>query len=298
MPDGFAALPPLNALRTFEVAARHLNFRLAAEELGVTQAAVAQQVRGLEASLHCLLFERRARGLQLTAAGHGYAAQVRSALAIIHEATSTLRPGPTRLTISVTPSFAAKWLIARLGDFTERHGQIDLRVLASEQLASFHADGVDLAVRYGRPPFGPGLNTQLLMEPPLVAVASPALFVGKAAPENFEQLADFLLLHDAHDLWPAFIGALFQQPVRPTPKNRRFNQTALAIDAALAGQGIALASRVFVEDELQRGRLVQVFNQQVMLDKGFYLAWPRKLQAASQLSLVKEWLIRQAQAAR
>lgn len=106
MPDGFPALPSLNALRVFEVVARHLNFRLAAEELGVTQAAVAQQVRGLEASLGLRLFERLPRGLALTDAGLGYSASIRNALAMIDEATRLLRPQAAHLTVSVTPTFS------------------------------------------------------------------------------------------------------------------------------------------------------------------------------------------------
>ena len=117
MSDGFPQLPSLNALRVFEVVARHLNFRLAAEELGVTQAAVAQQVRGLEASLDLRLFDRMPRGLALTDAGLGYSGSIRSALAMIDEATRLLRPQSAHLTVSVTPTFASKWLIPRLGSF-------------------------------------------------------------------------------------------------------------------------------------------------------------------------------------
>ena len=107
MPEGFPSLPSLNALRMFEVVARHLNFRLAAEELGVTQAAVAQQIRGLEASLNCRLFERLPRGLALTDAGQAYSRSVRSAFVMIEEATRLLKPDPSHLTVSVTPTFAS-----------------------------------------------------------------------------------------------------------------------------------------------------------------------------------------------
>ncbi|WP_156356139.1 LysR family transcriptional regulator, partial [Pseudomonas sp. GTC 16482] len=121
MPNGFPDLPSLNALRVFEVVARHLNFRLAAEELGVTQAAVAQQIRGLEASLNLRLFERLPRGLALTDAGLGYSGSIRNALAMIDEATRLLRPQASHLTVSVTPTFASKWLIPRLGSFAHSH---------------------------------------------------------------------------------------------------------------------------------------------------------------------------------
>ncbi|QXH44066.1 LysR family transcriptional regulator [Pseudomonas xanthosomatis] len=293
MPAAFPALPSLNALRMFEVVARHLNFRLAAEELGVTQAAVAQQIRGLEASLGIRLFERLPRGLGLTDAGRAYATSVRAALAMIDEATRLLRPAPAHFTVSVTPTFASKWLIPRLGDFAEANPGIDLRLLASDRLSHFHTDAVDLAVRYGQPPFGPGLNVELLMEQRVVAVASPGLLAGKGQPGSFEALQGFVALHDAHDYWPAFSAALFPGHPPPTARNLRFNQTALAIEAALAGQGITLASQAFVAADLAAGRLVQVFELQLRLDKAFYLVWPRNPRQGEALQVVKSWLKRQ-----
>lgn len=294
MPNGFPELPPLNALRVFEVVARHLNFRLAAEELGVTQAAVAQQIRGLEANLNLRLFERLPRGLALTDAGLGYSGSIRSALAMIDEATRLLRPQTAHLTVSVTPTFASKWLIPRLGSFAQSHPEIDLRVLATDRLSHFSTDGVDIAVRYGKPEIGAGLNSELLMEQRIVAVASPKLFEGTHVPTSFAQLQDFIMLHDAHNFWPQYLAAAFPQHAQPTAKNLRFNQTSLAIDAAISGQGIALASLAFVSDDIVAGRLVQVFVQQLRLDKSFYLVWPRKLQQPESLGIVQRWLKQQA----
>ncbi len=154
MTEAIGRLPSLNALRAFEAASRHLNFRIAAEELGVTQGAVAQQVRGLEAELDMKLFERHPRALTLTENGRRYAGSVRRAFDLLTEATQALRPEPLRLTVSVTPTFASKWLIPRLPAFLEAHPDIDLRILATDRLSHFQADAVDLAVRYGRPPFG------------------------------------------------------------------------------------------------------------------------------------------------
>ncbi|NQD74430.1 LysR substrate-binding domain-containing protein [Pseudomonas sp. CM27] len=290
MTSGFPGLPSLNALRVFEVVARHLNFRLAAEELGVTQAAVAQQVRGLEAGLEVRLFERLPRGLGLTDAGHAYSTSVRSALAMIDEATRLLRPTPSHLTVSVTPTFASKWLIPRLGHFAESHPDIDLRVLATDRLSHFHTDGVDLAVRYGQPPFAAGLNAELLMEPRVVAVASPALLAGMGRPQGFAALQRYVALHDAHNFWPSFCATVFPGHPPPTARTVRFNQTSLAIEAAIGGQGIALASHAFVRDDIAVGRLVQVFPQHLQLDKAFYLVWPRKGQPIAVLETVRAWL--------
>src|SRR5580700_3554040 len=136
MSQGRHRLPPLNALRAFEASARHLNFRLAAEELGVTQGAVAQHVRGLEADLAIKLFDRLPRTLALTGPGRSYAAQLRRAFDLMMQATAALRPEPLRLTISVSPTFASKWLIPRLPDFTTAHPEIELQILASESLSN------------------------------------------------------------------------------------------------------------------------------------------------------------------
>lgn len=290
MPAGFPGLPSLNALRVFEVVARQLNFRLAAEELGVTQAAVAQQVRGLEASLQVRLFERLPRGVGLTDAGRSYAASIRSALGMIDEATRLLRPTPSQVTVSVTPSFASKWLIPRLGHFAEAHPDIDLRLLATDRLSHFHTDGVDIAVRYGQPPFGGGLNVERLMEQSIVAVASPGLLAERGKPETFAALQGYVALHDGHNFWPAFSAALFPGHPPATAKTVRFNQTSLAIDAALGGQGITLASLAFVKADIAAGRLVQVFAQCLRLDQAFYLVWPRRMHEPQALSAVRAWL--------
>lgn len=296
MPDGFTSLPSLNALRVFEVVSRHLNFRLGAEELGVTQAAVAQQVRALEASLAIRLFERLPRGLRLTEAGRRYSASVRDALALLQEATLGLRPQPAQLTVSVTPTFAAKWLIPKIGHFSEAHPQIDLRVLATDRLSHFHTDGIDLAVRYGHPPFGPGLEARLLMAPKVVAVASPRTLAEHGAPRDLDHLQAYLLLHDAHNAWPSYMARLFHKPAQPAPRNLRFNQTALAIEAAISGEGIALASDIFVDADLRAGRLVKVFDPCMEADKAFYLVWPRRPGQPPALRLVMEWLLCQAHA--
>lgn len=294
MSDDLASLPSLNALRAFEVSARHLNFRLAADELGVTQAAVAQQIRNLEASLGMKLFARLPRGLALTESGRSYSASIRRALELIVEATLALRPDSLHLTVSVPPSFASRWLIPRIALFTEAYPDIDLRVLATERLSRFHTDGVDVAVRYGNPPFGPGLNTELLVAQSIIVVGSPALLDKLGRPADLAHLQRYLWLHDAHNLWPQFIAHVFAQPLQGAAKNLRFNSTSLAVDAALAGQGLALVTRAFIQDDLDAGRLVQVLEQSLPMDAGFYLVWPRNAREPGPLLTVLAWLREQA----
>ena len=222
MPD-FPALPSLNALRVL-VVARHLNFRLAAEELGVTQAAVAQQVRGLEASLGLRLFERLPRGLALTDAGLGYSASIRNALAMIDEATRLLRH--THLTVSVTPTFASKCRIPRLGAFAERHPDIDLRVLATDRLSHFGTDSVDVAVWQ---PGRAGLNSERLMEQRIRSQPCPNYAPTVRARSSCCTMPTI----SGPGSWPSC------SPARSTQRrNLRFNQTSLVIDAALSGQGL------------------------------------------------------------
>lgn len=281
-------LPPLNGLRAFAAAGRHLTFRAAAEDLGVTQGAVAQQVRSLEEHLGLRLFLREPRGLAFTDEGRAYHAAVSRAFSQLAEATGALRSAPLRVTISVTPTFASKWLIPRLAEFTEALPGIDLRITATERVASFHADGIDLAVRQGRPPFGASLRADLLFPQEVIAVCSPTLVEGVPLPLEASALTRMTLLHDTHDLWPAFLEASFGEALQ-APRGLRFNQTTLSLDAALAGQGIALASRFLVQRDLVAGRLVQPVERALESDQGFHLLTLR--QGASDATLqVRDWL--------
>nr|WP_210292009.1 LysR substrate-binding domain-containing protein [Aurantimonas endophytica] len=281
----------MNALRAFEASARHLNFRIAAEELGVTQGAVAQHVRALEADLGIRLFERLPRSLALTAPGRGYATQLRRAFELMTEATAALRPEPERLTISVTPTFASKWLLPRLPDIAETHPEIELRILATEGLSNFQTDGVDVAVRQGRPPFGHGLVADLLFEQEVVAVCSPSVLgagVRSLAPGEFDRVT---FLNDAHDLWPEFAERVLGRNVPPTARQVRFSQTSLAIDAAAAGQGVAVASRFLVEGDLQAGRLVKAFPTVMHGGLNAYVVTLRKPRHPIPTAVVREWLL-------
>ncbi|KVH40061.1 transcriptional regulator GcvA [Burkholderia cepacia] len=291
MPPRPSRLPPLNALRAFEVSARHLNFRAAADEIGVTQGAVAQQVRHLEDVLGLKLFERLPRGLALTHDGAAYFSDVQRALHAIADATDKLVKRRAALTISTTPSFASKWLIPRLAQFTDAHPDYDVRVIADPQIATFRHDGVDLAIRYGKPPFGKHLATHALFPLDVCAVCSPALL---AAPASPRALASHVLLHDAHDLWPEFLAAM-PAPVDVDPhKGLRFNQTSLAIDAAVAGQGIALATDPLVERDIAAGRLYKPFDFAFPLSVGFYLVYPAERRDDDAIVVMREWMTAQA----
>ena len=264
-------------------------FRAAADELGVTQGAVAQQVRGLEEHLSLRLFLREPRGLAFTDEGRAYHAAVSHAFSQLSEATKAVRPAPSRVTLSVTPTFASKWLIPRLAEFTEIHPGIDLRITATERVSSFHSDGIDLAVRQGQPPFGASLRAELLFHQEVIAVCSPNLISDQPLPLDAAAMSRMTLLHDTHDLWAKFIEQAFGPDVKH-PRGLRFNQTTLSLDAALAGQGIALASRFLVQRDLDANRLVQPITSALEGGLDFYLLAPR--QGASDGSRhVQRWLL-------
>ena len=292
-------LPPLNGLRAFEAAGRHLNFRLAAEEIGVTQGAVAQQVRGLEQVLDAKLFERLPRGLALTEEGRKYLAPVRRAFRLIEDATQEIRPRQAVLTLSVTPSLASKWLVPRLGVFLEAHPDLDVRVVAGQELANFQSDGVDIAVRQGRPPFGPGLTAELLFPFEVYPVCSPALMAGKHPIASPEDLTRQVLLHDAHGLWPLFLEQSGVTEPMSQSRALKFSQTSLALDAALAGQGVALASAPLVAEDIAAGRLCRPLKMSMSSEMGFYIVAPRNAEATPNMSQrMRDWLIAQSRADR
>ena len=284
----------MNALRAFEAAGRHLNFRAAADELGVTQGAVAQQVRALEEALGARLFERRARGVSFTPSGRGYHAEVSDAFARLREATALLRPGPAKVTISVTPTFASRWLIPNLPDFTTRHPEIDFRILSTERVLSFRGDGIDLAVRQGRPPFGAQLDVELLFRQSIVAVASPDLVAGRTLPLDDRELGELALLHDTHNLWPEFMRRTCIAVGTPRRRNLHFSQTGLSVEAALAGQGVALASRFLVARDLDAGRLVRVTASDYRGSEDFHLLAPRDERRQPAVTAVRQWLLSRA----
>lgn len=278
------SLPPLNALRAFEVSGRRLSFRAAADELGVTQGAVAQQVRALEEHLGLGLFQRHPRGLQLTVSGAAYLAEVTRAFDTLADATGRLLVRPDTVTISVTPTVAAKLLIPRLGDLQAALPDVELRTVATEALSDFERDQVDIAVRLTRPPFAVDLEAQLLFRQDLVAVANPRLVGNMTLPLSSEQLRALPLLHDAQGHWATFLKTSSKLP------GTVFNQTTLALDAAMAGQGVALACKAFVAMDLAAGRLVQVAAAGT-LGPDFYLVRKRSAPVRQSVEAVWDWCL-------
>lgn len=288
------SMPPLNSLKAFEASGRHLNFRLAAEELNVTHGAVAQHVRALERMLNIKLFHRHARGLSLTDEGRRYLPPIRRAFDMIAEATETLAPRDAVVTISSTPSFATRWLVPRLGLFSTDYPDIRLRLDASNTLANFQTDGVDIAIRQGQPPFGPGLIADNLYGSEIIAVCHPDLTEGENAIRSPEDLTRHILLEDAHGHWPVFLEAALGDRQLLGTRTINFSQTSLAIDAAIARQGVALTNPALVNDDLRENRLCQPFDFSKDTNAAFYVVAPREPRHPALVACVRDWLIKQA----
>lgn len=279
-------LPSLNALRAFETAGRRLSFRAAADELGVTQGAVAQQVRGLEEELGFPLFQRQRRGVLLTERGMNYFSDVHRAFQQLIDATDAALSRLRVVTISVTPTFASKCLIPNLPGFAAEHPDIELRVMATDVLSDFGRDGVDLAVRLTKPPFPLGLAAEFLFSD-MIVVASPDLVSKYRLPLTSEDIARFTLLNDGQAAWATLLGQ------RAPRAELHINQAALAIEAAIAGQGLAMANPIFLADAFKTGRLVQVVDEAVTTEVGYYLVVPKKTQGDAAIATVSRWLRRQ-----
>lgn len=285
MPGSRRSLPPLNALRAFEVSGRQLNFRAASEELGVTQGAVAQQVRLLEDHLGVALFRRLPRGVAITPQGAAYLSEVTRAFDTLSKATAQLQNRAQTLTISVTPTFATKLLIPRLSALKSALPEVELRTVATVTVSDFDRDQVDIAVRQTRPPFPAALETHLLFRQELVLVASPHLLGDAPLPLTPMRIGELPLLHDTYEHWSGFFGTTRKLP------GATFNQTSLALDAALAGQGIAIACRAFVQSDLDAGRLIKVSAAGFDIGSDFYLIRKRAPHSSTIIDAVWSWCI-------
>lgn len=291
-------LPSLNALRAFWAAARHRSFAAAADELHVTASAVSLQIRQLEEELDFKLFERTPKGLVLTPQGARLLPGITQAFEHLKGTIAAIddgAPGTGSLSISVAPSFATKWLLPRLGGFLDRNPDVQVDVKANIELTDFAKDEVDLAIRYGSGNY-PGLTVELLLEDRMFPVCSPELLMRYGQRNPARVFTEAPLLHDvsvdrdpADPSWKMWLkaGGLENIDWRKGP---RFNQTALALDAALAGLGIALAPAALVSTDLSAGRLVRLANEEWKGEFAYYLVHPADKAELPALQRFKSWL--------
>ncbi len=294
-------LPPLNALRAFEAVARRLSFARAAEELHVTKAAVAQQVRALEQEIGAPLVERSGRGLALTEAGGAGATGLAEGFAILARAARAMREAKGRrfLVISSSPSFAATWLVGRIGRFKELHPEIDVLLDASPGEDTLDSSTTDALIRWGAGDFL-GLATTLLFKEDVFPVCSPDLVSGDHPLRTPEDLARHTLLHlewsPAYPSWPAWPGWLKAAGAKTVEARHGvwFNNMAMAIRAAVQGQGVALASFAIAADELAAGRLVAPFSTSVSTPFGYYFLCRPDEAGTPRIKALREFLVKEA----
>lgn len=288
------ALPSLNGLRAFEAAARHLSFTRAAAELNVTQTAVSHQIRRLEEQLGIRLFVRRNRALLLTREAQGYLPAVRAAFEDLREATDRLRR-PDRdglLTVSTMASLAAKWLLPRVAAFQDANPGIEVRISASTHLVDFRREEVDMAVRYGRGHW-PGLRADWLMAEDIFPVCSPALLAGDKPLRRPQDLAHHMLLHAtiSREDWQLWLTAAGLPTSLATRRGLSFDQSFMALQAAIDGLGVALGRTPFVEADIAAGRLVVPFDVKLPAEAGFYVVAPEETADTPKIALFRTWLI-------
>ncbi|QCI69446.1 transcriptional regulator GcvA [Phreatobacter stygius] len=297
-------LPPLTALRAFEAAARHLNFERAGDEIAVTASAIGQQVRTLEAWLQRPLFVRLpSKGVALTVAGERYAAAISQLLDQLNEATiQALRPDASNvLTVATLPSFAASWLIPRLGGFKARHPELDVRISVSHGLTDFAREDVDVGIRSGRGVY-PGLRSDLLMEENFFPVCSAALLHDPERPlREPADLRHHTLIQEIQEGLPDFVSwsrwlELIGVEGVDGGRGPQFSHTFLALQAAASGQGVALATNVLIGDYLDAGRLVRPFPHQVPGPYQYYVVCPEASASRAAIAAFRGWLLEEAAA--
>src|SRR3974390_2542116 len=288
-------LPPLNNLKAFDAAARHESFTRAAEELCVTQGAVSQQVKSLEAALGIKLFNRERQRLIITEAGRYYLTVVRDALDRIAAGTERLlqRQSAGVLTVSTSPDFAAKWLVHRLGYFAEAHADIDLRVSATLHHVDFAREEVDLAVRHGHGNW-PGLDAVRLSPEELFAVCSPNLLSGRRRLDKPVDVLKFPLIHlDSRADWTNWLQAAGIDDTA-VMHGLVLNRASMVIDAAINGQGIALARTTFAAWDLMNGRLVRPFAEALRLSKTYWIVCPKAVSNIPKVATFRNWVLAEA----
>ena len=290
-------LPPMNTLRAFEAAARYLSFTLAAEELHVTQAAVSHQIKVLEQALGVRLFRRLNRAIRLTEEGQEFVSEVRMALnhlaVAVEKLTAPDAGGP--LTVSVLPSFASKWLVPRLGRFRDKHPEIDVRIDPSNSLTDFRRDDVDLVVRYGQGEYE-GLHSVRLMTEDIFPVCSPALLEGPNALSRPEDLRRHTLLHDdAYVDWAMWLLVAGVKGIGPR-QGPFFTDSAMVVQAAVEGQGVALARGALAAGDIAAGRLVKPFDIAIPTKYAYYVLSPKATSRHPKIAAFREWLLEEAAA--
>ncbi|WP_323036991.1 transcriptional regulator GcvA [Pararhodobacter sp.] len=294
-------LPPLKSLQAFEAAARWLSFSKAADELFVTPAAISQQIKQLEVFLGTPLFRRMTRAVQLTDEAKTVLPLVTDGFDKLAEAVERLaREEETGLlTVSSAPTFAIKWLVQHLTDFSSRYPDIDVRLDASLEMRDFDRDGIDVSIRLGLGDY-PGLHVARIFGEEVSPVCSPMLLEGDRPLNTLDNLKDHRLLHvdwgkltaysPTWEIWAKAAG-LEDLDVARGPQ---FSVETMAIEAAINGKGVALVSHSAVASDLRTGRLIKPFDLAVKTDMAYWLVCPHTHLRRAKVRAFCEWLLETA----
>jgi LysR family glycine cleavage system transcriptional activator len=308
-------LPPLNALRAFEAAARHLSVKKAAIELNVTPAAVSHQIRMLEDYLGVQLFHRYNRALELTDAARASLPKLREGFDCLVQAVERLRSHVSGgvLTVSAAPSFAARWLMPRLHRFIAAHPEVDVRVSARMRRVSVDGKGdvaeratveawlddSDIAILYGRGNY-PGMWVKKLLDLTLAPICSPRLVHGEHPLVEPQDLAQHMLLHDdTGDLydnepfWDIWLRAAGVQGI-DARRGPHFSHAVLAFEAAIDAVGVVATMPVLAAEDIAAGRLVTPFKLHVPLESAYYLVCHESASTRPAVLLFRDWLLDEA----
>jgi len=284
-------LPPLTTLKAFKVAAHTLSFTETARELNVTQAAISHQIKALESFLDNPLFSRGNRSLALTEAGKRFQPYVDQMFAILQQGTEQivqLDELPT-LTVSVLPSFAARWLVPRLGQFIKAHPDIDFRLAPSSTLTNFTRENIDLAIRHGGGKY-PGLTSIFMLDEKIFPVCHPRLLEGRHGLKSPADLKHQVLLHDdGHGDWRSWLLAADVHDVDAS-KGPVYTDSSMAIQQAIEGDGVALARSQLVRDDIARDLLVRPFDISQPSQFAYYIVYPEETPVTPQMTAFIEWI--------
>jgi LysR family glycine cleavage system transcriptional activator len=279
--------PPFSGLRLLEAACRHQSYTQAGHEMGVSHSAVSQAMSRLERAYGVQLFRRRGSRVEPTTAAEQLARSYQDALRAIEEAGLNVAraAAPTSFVISTLPSIARLWLGARVANLRRVMPDDVLELRTSRELANLDADGVDVAVRFGLGRW-PGLHAELLFDEVAFPVVSPALAATVGAGEDLASLPKIM---ETPDLWPAWCAAAGAPP--PEPRGLIYDDAAMVVDAALAGQGVALMRRLHASDLLAAGKLVRLSEVAIRTPFSCYLVWRPDHPRLRLVHAVLDWLL-------
>ena len=289
--------PPLSALRAFEAAARHMSFSKAADELHVTPAAVSHQIHALEEDLGVRLFNRMNRSIELTASARVLLPGLTEAFAGIQSSVRRLRAhnDTGTLTVTASPSFAAKWLVLRLHRFQEQHPEVDVRISATDAIVDLAKGDFDIAIRYGAGRYS-GLEVELLLKNEVVPACSPQLLANGPPLRTPADLPAHALIHDQAverdplvPTWSMWLKAAGVTNV-PAITGLSFNNMHLALDAAISGHGVVLAQSTIAAADLAAGRLVRLFSLALPDQFAFYIVTAPGALERLKVRAFRDWL--------